>query len=42
MFTMKSDYGLSKADYDKIIDWARSILPEENIGWKRTFILLNL
>ena len=28
MFTIKSDHGLSKAGYDKIIKWARSILPE--------------
>ena len=27
---MKSDHGLSKAGYDKIIEWARSILPEGN------------
>jgi hypothetical protein len=32
MFTIKSDYGLSEADYDKIIEWARNILPEGNIG----------
>jgi hypothetical protein len=30
MFTIKSDYGLSEAGYDKIIEWARSILPEGN------------
>jgi len=30
MFTIKSDHGLSEANYDRIIDWARSILPEEN------------
>jgi hypothetical protein len=29
---------LSGADYDKIIKWARSILPE-GTGWKRTFML---
>jgi len=27
VFTIKSDHGLSRADYDKIIEWARSILP---------------
>jgi hypothetical protein len=32
MFTNKLDYGLSKAGYDKIIEWTRNILPEENIG----------
>ena len=26
--TIKSDHGLSEAGYDKIIEWARSILPE--------------
>ena len=30
VFTIKSDHGLSEAGYDKIIDWARSILPEGN------------
>jgi hypothetical protein len=28
VFTIKSDHGLSEAGYDKIIKWARSILPE--------------
>jgi hypothetical protein len=28
VFTIKLDYGFSKAGYDKIIEWARSILPE--------------
>ncbi|KAL3583085.1 hypothetical protein D5086_017417 [Populus alba] len=31
VFTIKSDHGLSEARYDKIIDWARSILLEENM-----------
>jgi len=30
MFTIKSDHGLSEADYDKIIKWMRSILPKGN------------
>ena len=30
LFTIKSDHGLSEVGYDKIIDWARSILPEGN------------
>ena len=30
VFTIKLDHGLSEAGYDKIIEWARSILPEEN------------
>jgi len=30
VFTIKSDHRLSEAGYDKIIEWARSILPEEN------------
>ena len=30
MFTIKLDYSLSEAGYEKIIEWARSILPEEN------------
>ena len=29
--TIKSDCGLSEAGYDKIIEWVRSILPEENM-----------
>jgi hypothetical protein len=33
---------LSEADYDKIIEWARNILPEGNIGWKRIYMLVNL
>jgi hypothetical protein len=31
VFTIKSDHGLSEASYDKIIKWARSILPEGNM-----------
>jgi len=30
VFTIKSDHGLSEAGYDKIIEWARSMLHEEN------------
>jgi hypothetical protein len=30
VFTIKSDHGLSEAGYDKIIEWARSILLEGN------------
>jgi hypothetical protein len=30
VFTIKSDHGLSEAGYNKIIEWARSILPERN------------
>jgi hypothetical protein len=30
VFTIKSDCGLRKASYDRIIEWAESILPEEN------------
>ncbi|KAL9362616.1 hypothetical protein Peur_045401 [Populus x canadensis] len=30
VFTIKSDHGLSEAGYDKIIEWAISILPEGN------------
>jgi hypothetical protein len=28
VFTIKSDYGLSEAGHDRIIEWARRILPE--------------
>jgi len=28
VFTIKSNHGLSEAGYNKIIEWARSILPE--------------
>jgi hypothetical protein len=31
VFTIKSDHGFSEASYDKIIKWARSILPEGNM-----------
>jgi len=31
VFTIKSDHGLSEAGYDKIIEWARSILLEGNM-----------
>jgi hypothetical protein len=30
VFTIKSDHRLSKVGYNKIIEWARSILPEGN------------
>jgi hypothetical protein len=30
VFTIKVNYGLSEAGYDIIMQWARSILPEEN------------
>ena len=30
VFTIKSDHGLSEASYDKIIEWARSILSKGN------------
>jgi len=30
MFTIKSDYRLIEAGYDKIIEWVRSILLEGN------------
>jgi hypothetical protein len=30
VFTIKSDHELSEAGYDKIIEWARSILPKRN------------
>jgi len=30
VFTIKSDYGLSEVSYNRIVEWARSILPEGN------------
>ena len=30
VFTIKSDHGLSEVNYDKIMEWTRSILPEGN------------
>jgi len=30
MFTIKLDHRLSEAEYDKIIEWAISILPKGN------------
>jgi hypothetical protein len=31
VFTIKSNCGLSEAGYDRIIKWAKSILPEKNM-----------
>jgi hypothetical protein len=31
LFTVKSDYGLSEAGYDRILKWLRGILPEGNM-----------
>ena len=31
VFTIKSDHGLSKVDYDKIVEYARSILSKGNL-----------
>jgi len=31
VFTIKSDHRLSEVGYDKIIEWARSILPKGNM-----------
>jgi hypothetical protein len=36
VFTIKSDHGMSEADNDRIVEWARSILPERN-RLKKTF-----
>jgi len=30
VFTIKSDHELSKASYDRIIEWPRSFLPEDD------------
>jgi hypothetical protein len=30
VFAIKSDYEVSEAGYDRIIEWVRSILPERN------------
>jgi hypothetical protein len=30
VFTIKLDYGLSEAGYNRIVKWARSILPERH------------
>ena len=30
VFTIQSNYGLSEAGYDRIIEWVRSIVPKEN------------
>jgi hypothetical protein len=30
VFTIKSDYRLSEAGYDRIVEWTRSILPKGN------------
>jgi len=31
VFTIKSDYGMSEVGYNSIIEWEKSILPEENM-----------
>ena len=31
VFTIKSNYRLSEVGYDRIVEWARSILPKENM-----------
>ena len=31
VFTIKLDYGLSEASYDRIVEWERRILPERNM-----------
>jgi len=31
VFTVKSNYGLSGIGYDRIVEWARNILPEGNM-----------
>jgi hypothetical protein len=36
VFTIKSNYGLSATDYDRIVEWAKCILPEGN-RLKRNF-----
>jgi hypothetical protein len=49
VFTIKSDHGLSEAGYDKIIEWARSILSEGNrlkekplsLGYQKIDMCLN-
>ena len=30
VFTIKSDHELKKADYDRIVEWTRNILPKRN------------
>jgi len=30
VFTIKSDYDIGETDYDSIIEWAKSVLPEGN------------
>jgi hypothetical protein len=30
MFTIKSYYKVNETSYDRIVEWTRSILPEEN------------
>jgi hypothetical protein len=30
LFTIKSDYGLHEADYDKFLEWVKIMLPEGN------------
>ena len=42
VFTIKSDHGLSEVGSDKIIEWARSILPEGNRLKENFFMLYDL
>jgi len=42
VFIIKSDHGLSEAGYDKIIEWARSILPERNKLKKNFYVVKSM
>jgi hypothetical protein len=42
VFTIKSDHGLSEVDYDRIIEWARSILPEGNRLKKNFYAIISM
>ena len=42
MFTIKSDHGLSEANYDKIFKWARNNLPERDKLKKNFYVIKSM
>jgi len=42
VFTIKSNYRLSEDGYDRIIEWAKSILPEENMLKKNFYVVKSM
>jgi hypothetical protein len=42
VFTIKSNYRLSEDGYDRIIEWAKSILPEGNMLKKNFYVVKSM